>query len=158
MRETKRWYGWQILIGYAVSDAVFAGGVAASASNKDAGIPLLLFGGLMHMGAGPVVHLFHGGDRMLAIGTFSMHLLAPALGIAASRPLFGCGRDDSPTCKQRDLNSIYIGAAAGAFAAGVIDIAAFAYDTRREPGRAFWTVTPMGMGMGGTGLGVVGTF
>lgn len=159
-KPKRYWYGWQNLSLYAGTDALLGVGIVyAALGNIDVSVPLLAIGGAAHLAVGPLVHLFHHGDRAVAQAILGMHLLSPVIGVATARLLINCGADKSPACRRKENASLIVGGASGALAAMAVEIAVFSYEDHRKT----WsspriTVAPIGLSREFSGISVAGFF
>jgi hypothetical protein len=147
-REYSRWYGWQTLLsdGAALS-LLFA--VGATLQNDNAG-RLIGASLAMYMVGGPVIHATRGNWGRAA-GSLGLRAGAPLLGGALGDSLQDCSGEDE-LC---GLTGALIGGTLGALTAMIVDSAALARETVRDPPLI---VPSLRMGRSGTCVGVSGRF
>jgi hypothetical protein len=159
----KRWYGWQILIGLAISHTLIGlGAVAVAAEAPELGVTLIVTGSTGHVFMGPITHWVHGygAKGWAAVG------INVGVPISISATAFANGYAADPDCRGDfcGLGTLLVSVLAGWVAVGIapaIDIATLAYhkgpETPPAPGPKITGVVPM-LGDKKTGLSIVGQF
>ena len=149
----QRWYGWETLIGLAITDGALIGGGAA----LESGLPVVA-GLILRPFIGPVVHWRHEHVGR-GFGSLGLNVGIPftlgAVGVAAT----GKNCNYSLGC----LAGFALGYFIGSIVAPIIDVAALSTEKVTVPvepealGVQSLTVVPI-LGKGRTGLGLAGQF
>jgi hypothetical protein len=149
----QRWYGWETLIGLAITDGALIGGGAA----LESGWPIVA-GFIMRPFVGPIVHWQHGHVGR-GFGSLGLNVGVPftlgAVGAAATGD--NCNR--SLGC----LAGFVLGYFIGSIVAPIIDVAALSTEKVEVPVEPealhvqSLTVVPI-LDKGRTGLGLAGQF
>ena len=149
----QRWYGWETLIGLAITDGALIGGGAA----LESGLPVVA-GLILRPFIGPVVHWRHEHVGR-GFGSLGLNVGVPfTLGFIGAAALSGDGCNDFEC-----VFGFATGYIIGSIAAPVIDIAALSTEKVEvlvepdELGLQSLTVVPL-LGKGRTGLGLAGQF
>lgn len=160
-RPARPWYGWQLLIGYAIGDALLAAGAAVQvAHGGSSGTPFFAVGGVARFGAAPLLHLLHERGKRVVYGSLALQTLTPFTGFMIGRVAAPpCYQDDTPACLRRESVAMLAGALAGAVVGSVIDVAVLARGGDPWPARprAAFGVVPLPIERG-FGLGLSGVF
>ncbi|HVY46084.1 MAG TPA: hypothetical protein VHB21_09405 [Minicystis sp.] len=155
-----RWYGWQMLVGYGVSDAMFAASVPLAYA-RDPGVAGIGGGfcvaGLSgHVLVGPIAH-WANGHVARGFASLGMTLGAATVGAGLG---FGAGMLAAPSSGPFPVIpaiSAGVGGMAGILAANIVDFAVLARDEKRPDPRSFvgsLSITPIvGSGRGGVLVG-----
>ena len=159
----RKWYVWQILIGYGVTDLIVVGGIFAGiADGNFDGIPLpMIFitgtGLASQVFTSPIIHWAHGnvGRGFISLGlNGAVPMLGSTFGLLA-------GSDSSAS-----FTGFMVGMSLGLLAGRAVDVAVLAFDEVEPSSRAAGTtidlvpsLTLMPIaGPGTAGLGVAGVF
>lgn len=149
----QRWYGWETLIGLAITDGALIAGGAALGSERS-----VLAGLILRPFVGPIVHWRHGHVGK-GFGSLGLNVGAPfTLGFIGATTAGG-GSCDNFDC----LVGFSAGYFIGSIVAPIIDVAALSTERVTVPvepdafGVQSLTVVPI-LGKGRTGLGLAGQF
>jgi hypothetical protein len=159
----REWYGWQLLIGYGVTDLLVVGGIFAGiADGNFDGIPLpMIFisgtGLVSQVFTSPIIHWARGNVGRGFI-SFGLNGAVPMLGAT-----FGllAGSDSAAS-----FTGFMVGMSLGLLAGRAVDVAVLAFDEVEPSSRAAsntiklvpsLTLMPIA-GPGTAGLGVAGVF
>jgi hypothetical protein len=119
----QRYYGWQIFVAFATSDALLVSGITTELA------PIIIAGGAGHLFAGPIVHATHGNW-----GQFGKSL-GLTLGLAAGGGLVGLavGAGLDTGCRAHEIcgGKVFMPALVGGsalFAANLADGISLAYE------------------------------
>jgi hypothetical protein len=126
------WYGGEMLVAFAISDAAIVGSVASTANGDGrAGFGLGLIGVSGHFFAGPITHWAHGyASRGLA--SFGLNFAGTAAGSAVGMGIWAAAGPRS--CEGEQCGGVFpgffLGASIGLLAVNVIDASVLAYDDK----------------------------
>jgi hypothetical protein len=128
----QQWYGYQTLIGDALSD-----GLIATGAWGPRGVPRL--GLASYVVLAPAIHIVHGEPKRAAAS------LGMRVGLAGLGAIMGssvCGNHSAKNDDEDCLAEIFVGAIVGAVAAQAIDAAFLAYADKKT--------TPVMLSLGGS--------
>lgn len=154
-KMTRRWYGWQTLIGVLASDLLLVAG---------AGTPVSYVGGMGHMLTGPIVHWAHGhvGQGFISLG---LNVGLPLGGALVGILIYSGGSSSSSGENWDVIIGAAMGTVLGAIVAPVIDIAALSTEevpAKEKKGAQLLLPTSIGvlpmMDKDRKGLSLVGRF
>jgi len=149
-----RWYGWQIVIADASTDALWITGAALGREHAAVGLPLFVTGLATYLIAPASLHVAHRNARR-AVVSVALRFVGPAV-TGSIGYVLACGWPPKDGCRSAVLP---IGYLAGVLAAEIADPALLAYEKPPRARAAAWQLNPfVSPTTGGASVGLAGRF